>query len=56
MTAELPDDQKRQLILDQMAKDPAGGCGPSLIKEAIAHETGIHLTRFVVNNVLCNTS
>ncbi|EDR06854.1 uncharacterized protein LACBIDRAFT_328609 [Laccaria bicolor S238N-H82] len=45
MTAELPDDQKCQPILDQMAKDPAGCHGPSLIKEAIAHETGIHLTR-----------
>ncbi|EDR01177.1 uncharacterized protein LACBIDRAFT_333521 [Laccaria bicolor S238N-H82] len=49
MTAELPDDQKHQLILDQMAKDPAGRRGPSLIKEAIAHETGIHLTSTIIS-------
>ena len=30
-----------------MAQDPAGRQGPSTVKEAIAWNTGIHLTRWV---------
>ncbi|EDR05063.1 uncharacterized protein LACBIDRAFT_330157 [Laccaria bicolor S238N-H82] len=44
-TKQLPANVKRQLILDQMAQDPAGRQGPSTVKEAIAWNTGIHLTR-----------
>ncbi|KAF8967506.1 hypothetical protein BDZ97DRAFT_525196 [Flammula alnicola] len=44
-TLELSDDLKRQLILDQMAKDPAGKLGPRIVKQAIFEETGIQLTR-----------
>ncbi|KAI0367996.1 hypothetical protein BV20DRAFT_949050 [Pilatotrama ljubarskyi] len=44
-TKELPDCEKRQLILDQMAKNPTRGIGPRRMKEKIAEETGQHLTR-----------
>ena len=44
-TKELAETIKRQLILDQMAKDPTSGWGPRLVKERIAFDTGIHLTR-----------
>jgi len=47
MTKQLPADVKHQLILDQMAQDPAGQQGPSTIKEAITWNTGIHLTSWV---------
>ncbi|KAJ7592636.1 hypothetical protein C8J56DRAFT_929099 [Mycena floridula] len=42
---ELPETTKRQLVLDQMAQDPAGNRGPRTVKEGIARQTGIHLTR-----------
>jgi hypothetical protein len=44
-TKELPTEQRRQLVLDQMAKDPTRRQGPSMVKEAIAFNTGIHITR-----------
>jgi len=42
---ELAETIKRQLVLDQMAQDPTSGRGPRTIKEGIAFDTGIHLTR-----------
>lgn len=36
---------KRQLVLDQLAKDPSGQTGPRLICEDIVFYTGILLTR-----------
>lgn len=44
-TQELPPIEKRQLVLNQLAKDPAQRKGPQSIKEAIALETGVLLTR-----------
>ncbi|KAH9884127.1 hypothetical protein C8Q73DRAFT_749482 [Cubamyces lactineus] len=44
-TRNMPVTQKRQLILDQMAKHPTRGVGPRRIKEAIAADTGYQLTR-----------
>ncbi|KIJ07092.1 hypothetical protein PAXINDRAFT_182558 [Paxillus involutus ATCC 200175] len=41
---------KRQLVLDQMAKDPARRQGPDLIKEGIAFDQGIHLSRDFVTS------
>jgi hypothetical protein len=37
---------KRQLVLDQMAKDPNRRQGPSMIKENIRFYTGYNLTRY----------
>ncbi|OSD05401.1 hypothetical protein PYCCODRAFT_1443303 [Trametes coccinea BRFM310] len=50
MTRELPDSEKRQLVLDQMAKHPARGMGPRRMKEVIAADTGIHLTRDYISD------
>ena len=44
-TKELPETIKRQLLLNQMAKDPTGKQGPRTIKEGIACDEGIHITR-----------
>ncbi len=44
-TKRLPETVKRQLVLDQLEKDPANKKGPKTVKEAIAFDTGIHLTR-----------
>jgi len=41
----LPVTTKRQLILDQMAKDPTRRQGPDSIKERIAFEQGVHISR-----------
>jgi hypothetical protein len=38
---------KRQLVLDQMAKDPEGKLGAKTIKAMIFKDTGIDITRFV---------
>ncbi|KAG5339850.1 hypothetical protein C0989_003307 [Termitomyces sp. Mn162] len=46
-TADLPDDVKRQLVLDQMAKDTAGQIGTLTVKTRIFQETGIDLTRYL---------
>ena len=48
----LPNTVKRQLVLDQMSKDPERRKGPRLVKAAIARETGIHLTRYVQRVVI----
>lgn len=45
-TRELPLQTKRQLVLDQMAKDPTSRQGPKTIKEGIVFGEGIHLTRY----------
>ena len=47
-TKELTDTEKRQLILDQMAKHPTRGMGPRRMQEAIAADAGVQLTRYVV--------
>ncbi|KIJ14659.1 hypothetical protein PAXINDRAFT_169591 [Paxillus involutus ATCC 200175] len=44
-TRQLPETVKRQLVLTQMSKDPGKKLGPRMIKQFIAKETGIHLTR-----------
>ncbi|THH28616.1 hypothetical protein EUX98_g5570 [Antrodiella citrinella] len=44
-TREMSENEKRQLLMDQLAKDPGRTRGPRTIKEAIAHETSVHLTR-----------
>ena len=46
-TRETPDIVKRQLVLDEMAKDPNRKCGPRIVKENIARTKGVHLTRHV---------
>ncbi|KAI0061719.1 hypothetical protein BV25DRAFT_1857161 [Artomyces pyxidatus] len=45
MTRATPDAVKKQLVLNQLAKNPMQKNGPRAIKEAIAAETGVHLTR-----------
>ncbi|KAF8998856.1 hypothetical protein BDQ17DRAFT_1328645 [Cyathus striatus] len=44
-TLKLSEDEKRQLILDQMSKDPKGKMGPRTVKKGIFEDTGISLTR-----------
>ncbi|KAF9233406.1 hypothetical protein BU15DRAFT_66632 [Melanogaster broomeanus] len=44
-TRQLPETVKRQLVLTQMSRDPGKKLGPRMIKQLIAKETGIHLTR-----------
>ena len=44
-TRVLPVTVKRQLVLDQMSKDPARRQGPDLIKEGIAFDQGVHISR-----------
>ena len=46
-TRETPDDVKRQLVLDQMAKDPTRRSGPRVVREDIVQTAGVHLTRCV---------
>lgn len=46
-TRQLPETVKRQLVLTQMSRDPEKKLGPRMIKQLIARETGIHLTRCV---------
>jgi hypothetical protein len=50
-TRDLPDQVKQQLVLDQIAKDPANRQGPRTIKEGITLQTGIQLTRYVSRHV-----
>jgi hypothetical protein len=45
-TREMPEVDRRQLVVDQMSKDPKAQRGPRLVKEGIAFDTGIHLTRY----------
>ncbi|KZP06766.1 hypothetical protein FIBSPDRAFT_914630 [Athelia psychrophila] len=44
-TKMLPETVKRQLVLDEMGKDPLAKLGPRTVKDNIRDETGIHLTR-----------
>lgn len=44
-TQLLPETAKRQLVLDEMAKDPTGRQGPRTIKENLAFQ-GVPLTRY----------
>jgi len=46
-TREMPEVDRHQLVVDQMSKDPKAQQGPRLVKEAIAFDTGIHLTWYV---------
>lgn len=41
----LPETAKRQLVLDEIGKDPLGKLGPRTVKDNIRDETGIHLMR-----------
>ncbi|KAF9060796.1 hypothetical protein BDP27DRAFT_1429663 [Rhodocollybia butyracea] len=43
----MSDLDKCQLVLNEMAKDPNGKCSPRTIKEILALEQSVHLTRFV---------
>lgn len=47
ITKELSDTTKRQMVLNQMVKDPTGKRGPRTIKEGIAHDEGTHMTWYV---------
>lgn len=49
-TRALPLPVKRQLVLDQLAKDPTSKQGPKTIKEGILFAEGIHLTRLVARH------
>ncbi|KIJ30748.1 hypothetical protein M422DRAFT_267689 [Sphaerobolus stellatus SS14] len=44
-TATLPETVKRQLVLDELERDPGRRQGPPLIKEGIWMRTGLDLTR-----------
>ncbi|KAG1834205.1 hypothetical protein EV424DRAFT_1468724 [Suillus variegatus] len=44
--AQLPEVTKCQLVLDQLADDPTGHCGPRVVKELIANKTRVMLLRF----------
>jgi hypothetical protein len=43
---------QRQMVLDQLAKDPAGGQGPRTIRKNIIHDTGVSLTRYEIALIL----
>lgn len=45
LTRSLPGSTKRQLVLDQLARDPLHRRGPRLVREAIVADTGHLLTR-----------
>jgi len=40
----IPDIVKRQMVLDQMAKDPTRMQGPRTVKKGIAYNTGEQIT------------
>ncbi|KAF8578513.1 hypothetical protein K439DRAFT_1648765 [Ramaria rubella] len=44
-TQETPNVVKRQLVLDEMAKDPTRRRGPRIVREGIIRNHGVHLTR-----------
>lgn len=51
----MPDLDKRQFVLDEMAQDPNRKRGPRTIKERLALEHNVHLTRSVRSiNLLLN--
>jgi hypothetical protein len=43
-TKSIPDIVKRQMVLDQMAKDPTRMQGPHTVKKGIAYNTGEQIT------------
>ncbi|KAG6834120.1 hypothetical protein H0H93_011805, partial [Arthromyces matolae] len=51
-TAEMPEDAKRQLVLDQMNKDTTGKVGVRTIKKCIFEETGVSLTRSYITQAM----
>ncbi|KDR84444.1 hypothetical protein GALMADRAFT_713578 [Galerina marginata CBS 339.88] len=51
-TADLSESAKRQLILDQMAKDPTGKFGATSVKQRIFQDTGLHLTRDYIRDAM----
>jgi len=51
-TRQLPDTEKRQLVLDEMGLDPNRKMGPRRVKELISDKTGIHLTRDYITEVM----
>ncbi|KAF8832133.1 hypothetical protein HHX47_DHR1000890 [Lentinula edodes] len=44
-TAKMAELDKRQLVFDEMSKDPNAKRGPKTVKENIARVAGVHLTR-----------
>jgi uncharacterized membrane protein len=46
-TKSIPDVVKRQLVVDQMAKDPTRMQGPRIVKEGIMFDTGQNISRHV---------
>ena len=44
-TRAMPLPEKRQLVLDELAKDPLSKKGPKTIGEGIVFNKGVHLTR-----------
>ncbi|KAJ7214345.1 hypothetical protein GGX14DRAFT_443787 [Mycena pura] len=50
--ANLPKEQVEQLVLDQLDKDPAKRAGVGTIWNRISHETGYHLRRDTVSEVM----
>lgn len=51
-TRQLPETVKRQLVITQMLKDPEKKLGPRMIKQLIARDAGIHLTRYYSFNAV----
>ncbi|KIJ43461.1 hypothetical protein M422DRAFT_240130 [Sphaerobolus stellatus SS14] len=51
-TTTLPETFKRQLVVDQLERDPGRRQGPTLIKEGIRMRTGLDLTRKYVKNLM----
>ena len=47
-TETMPELEKRQLVIDEMAKDPNGKRGPRTIKECLSLDQSIHLTRSIL--------
>ncbi|KAF9554879.1 hypothetical protein CPC08DRAFT_643686 [Agrocybe pediades] len=45
---QLDEETKRELILEQLRKDPTGKVGPRVIKIRIFQDRGIHLTRCLI--------
>ncbi|KAJ3871314.1 hypothetical protein F5051DRAFT_463809 [Lentinula edodes] len=51
-TQTMPDLDKRQFVLDEMAQDPNRKRGPRTIKERLALEHNVHLTREFIENTM----
>ncbi|KAJ3924381.1 MAG: hypothetical protein NXY57DRAFT_359343 [Lentinula lateritia] len=52
MFTSMPDLDKRQLVFDEMAKNPNGKRGPRTIKECLSMEHGVHLTREFIEDTM----